>query len=142
MRLWVGVVVVVVLLLCTPALAAPTHRRAEPHPAEGNIRHRTNHARVIRDIHKLRAAPMLHREARQWARHMVDTGTLSDPTVVLCNYQGGNVGEAINAKQLFKAWMRSPAHRRNILDPNFHRLGVGTVRDNHNTLWGVQIFCG
>lgn len=31
------------------------------------------------------------------------------------------------AKAIIISWMRSPGHRRNILDPNFRRIGIGVA---------------
>jgi uncharacterized protein YkwD len=41
---------------------------------------------------------------------------------------GENIARAqgYSAKQLVQLWMHSPEHRRNILDPRFNRIGVGT----------------
>lgn len=42
---------------------------------------------------------------------------------------GGGVGrERGSALAVFRAWMHSPPHRENILDPEFHDLGIGVAR--------------
>jgi uncharacterized protein YkwD len=41
---------------------------------------------------------------------------------------GGGVRERGSALFVFRAWMHSPPHRENILDPEFHDLGVGVAR--------------
>lgn len=42
---------------------------------------------------------------------------------------GGGVGpQRGSALAVFRAWMHSPPHRENILDPEFHDLGVGVAR--------------
>jgi uncharacterized protein YkwD len=46
---------------------------------------------------------------------------------------GENIGGGIGARfgspaAVYRAWMRSPPHRFNILNPDFHDVGVGVVR--------------
>jgi uncharacterized protein YkwD len=42
---------------------------------------------------------------------------------------GGGVGKRLGSPlAVFRAWMHSPPHRDNILDPEFHDLGVGIAR--------------
>jgi uncharacterized protein YkwD len=42
---------------------------------------------------------------------------------------GGGVGSQLGSPlAVFQAWMHSPPHRANILDPEFHDLGVGVAR--------------
>ena len=38
-----------------------------------------------------------------------------------------------------RAWMNSPGHRANILNPNYTHIGVGVFRDGNNTSW-TQLF--
>jgi uncharacterized protein YkwD len=40
------------------------------------------------------------------------------------------------------AWMRSPGHRANILEPLFRRIGVGCVIDERGHRWWTQDFAG
>ena len=42
---------------------------------------------------------------------------------------GGGIGRVRgSALAVFRAWMHSPPHRENILDPQFHDLGIGVAR--------------
>lgn len=46
---------------------------------------------------------------------------------------GENIGGGVGRKRgsplaVFRAWMHSPPHRQNILDPEFHDLGIGVAR--------------
>jgi uncharacterized protein YkwD len=126
---------VLVLLFMTAALATP-------HPAERTIYADTNHARVVRNIPPLAWGATLHKLARAWAVHLAFFHHLMDPEKVYCGYQGTNVGVSETPLAMFRAWMASPAHRVNILNPKFARIGVGTTRDTTHALWAVQIFCG
>ena len=38
------------------------------------------------------------------------------------------------------AWLNSPGHRANILNPNFNQIGVGVARDNRGNLFWTQMF--
>jgi uncharacterized protein YkwD len=40
-------------------------------------------------------------------------------------YGGGHLG---TPKAMVRAWMRSPGHRHNILNPDFRQIGIGFVR--------------
>ncbi|MCL2847224.1 MAG: SafA/ExsA family spore coat assembly protein [Firmicutes bacterium] len=41
---------------------------------------------------------------------------------------------------VMNAWMNSPGHRANILNPNFNQMGVGIARDNRGNLFWTQMF--
>lgn len=45
-------------------------------------------------------------------------------------------------KEVVKAWMQSPPHKQNILDPDFTHIGIGHVLDNQSEypVYWVQIF--
>jgi len=44
--------------------------------------------------------------------------------------------------EVMAAWMRSPGHRANILQPLFRRIGVGCVIDDRGHRWWTQDFAG
>jgi uncharacterized protein YkwD len=41
------------------------------------------------------------------------------------SYCGENIGYNATPDRMFHSWMRSSGHRRNILDPKFHEIGIG-----------------
>lgn len=43
-------------------------------------------------------------------------------------------------EQVVSAWMNSPGHRANIMNPNFKNIGVGYVENNSKTPYWVQLF--
>lgn len=72
--------------------------------------------------------------AQSWAQHMADTGTLShDPALGSAvsgwTKLGENVGTGPNVDQIWQAFLRSPGHLDNLLDPAFTHMGVGFVID-------------
>lgn len=49
----------------------------------------------------------------------------------------------LEVEPMVKAWMDSPSHRQNILNPNFKEIGVGVAKGffkNHETIIVVQMF--
>jgi len=49
----------------------------------------------------------------------------------------------LEVEPMIKAWMNSPTHRQNILNPNFKEIGVGVAKGffkNHETIIVVQMF--
>lgn len=53
--------------------------------------------------------------------------------------KGENVGHGPSVAAIEQAFMNSPAHRRNILDPQFDHVGIGVTRW-HGEVWVVQLF--
>jgi uncharacterized protein YkwD len=51
---------------------------------------------------------------------------------------GENVGMGASMDLLHQAFMRSPEHRRNNLEPRFHRIGVGVVYKNGTAFVAVE----
>lgn len=48
-----------------------------------------------------------------------------------------------DSSEVVDAWMKSPAHRKNIVDKKFSEIGVGTARgefDGYDTVYVVQLF--
>lgn len=45
-------------------------------------------------------------------------------------------------EQVMKAWMNSPGHRKNILNPSFTKIGVGVAKNSENQYYWTQHFIG
>jgi uncharacterized protein YkwD len=54
---------------------------------------------------------------------------------------GENVGAAGTLRRIRTLWMGSGGHRANILNPRFHRIGIGVVRAR-GLMWVTAIFYG
>jgi uncharacterized protein YkwD len=86
-------------------------------------------------------------KAQNWAAHMASTGVVehtgggsrvnTSGLPKWCSV-GENVGKGTSIDNLHAAWMRSSAHKANILG-NFDRVGTGVVRKG-DVVYGVQIF--
>lgn len=97
----------------------------------------------------------LTRQATRYACEMIQydffdhvnpvTGTTLGDRARQFGYDFYVVGENLGAgqrtpQQVFRDWMNSPGHRRNVLDPRFVELGVGVaVGGRYQTYW-VQEF--
>lgn len=109
---------------------------------------------LINDLRASRGLPTLEVHAQlvppsqDWAAHMATTGTLAhapDLSVgVTVNWTklGENVGVAPEGQiqQLFDAFVASPAHLQNLVDPQFRYVGVGVVYDQSGQMWTTHRF--
>jgi uncharacterized protein YkwD len=59
-----------------------------------------------------------------------------------CAYWGENIGVGPTAYSVFRAFLQSPDHRANILNPKFRHIGIGAIRDDRGRLWITEEFCG
>jgi uncharacterized protein YkwD len=117
----------------------------------------TNNERVDNNAAQLRRNTVLDQAAQAKAQHMADNeyfahfapdGTtpwkfFSDEGYVYA-YAGENLAiHFTDSSEVVEAWMLSPAHRKNIVDPKFREIGVGTARgtfDGYDTVYVVQLF--
>lgn len=136
-----------------PAATVPTvvHARAASPPrpavyARRVVRH-TNRDRVKRGRHRVRVAACLKRYAQRSANRIARSGELTHQNLrpVLRACGGWKVGENIAygyrwPRHVERAWMDSPGHRANILEPRYRRIGVGVRRDGRGVVWVSQVF--
>ncbi|MFN2488311.1 MAG: CAP domain-containing protein [Actinomycetota bacterium] len=90
--------------------------------------------------------PELSKVARKHTRAMTGNNLLFHSTSVQLRnrvtnwtWLGENVGVGGGVRSLHKAFMRSPAHKSNILERQSRHIGVGTRRA-HGRLWVTVIF--
>lgn len=109
-----------------------------PVPSDGALFDETNLARQQNGLPPLQADPRLMRaaadyaalmNARQTLSHDIDGKTLQI-RVNAVNYPWSSIGENIAAGQrtprdAVNAWLKSPGHRANLLNPRFTQVGVG-----------------
>lgn len=110
-------------------------------------------AAFVADINATRAAnglaPLevnaeLTAKARAWAQVMADNGhifhsNLSDGVSGAWSRLGENVGVGPTVQMIHDAFVASPAHYENLVDPGFRYVGVGVVSIN-GTLWVSEVF--
>jgi uncharacterized protein YkwD len=148
---------IAVCLLILPGAASAANRcpGAGAHPTAANaaqVRHATlcllNRQRAAHGLPGLREQPSLAHAARSYAHlmvrerffdHVSPSGSTMSQRVKRTRYlrgvRGWSLGENLawgagpNAApaSIVRAWMRSPGHRRNILDGTFREIGIGIV---------------
>ena len=112
----------------------------------------TNQDRAAQGLPALQWSPALARGAEAHAQIMVQEPALShqypgEPPLVVRARQAGvrfqtvaeNIASGWSADQINTAWMSSPSHRENILDPRLNALGVAVVRRG-GQLYAVEDF--
>ena len=108
-----------------------------------------NQARAAHGVKPLEATWKLWRLSRDHSLAMQDDGDLYHSSnlsgklsFTSWSTYGENVGVGVDARGLFKAFMKSEGHRRNILNRDFHKVGIGFARDGRGILWVTMIFYG
>jgi uncharacterized protein YkwD len=128
-----------------------------PSPANATIRPRarmyeaTNGSRVNNGVRRVDIHRTMSRLARRHSIRMANRGYIyhtSNPSSfylrgVRWSTWGENVGVTSGTiAGIQAAFMRSPAHRSNILNRSFHRVALGTYRDADGFLWVTVFFYG
>jgi uncharacterized protein YkwD len=94
-----------------------------------------NAQRTSRGLPALKESPRLDRSAQRWTNVMVNTGVFSHGSdfaarITAAGFHWSFAGENIAAgfdtpAAVVTAWMGSPDHCRNILDPSYSYIGTG-----------------
>src|SRR5271166_4759698 len=97
----------------------------------------TNQERTARGLPALRASERLERAAESWTQTMLATGDFGHGAsfgarLTAVGYDWETAGENIatgitTPRGVVNAWMASPDHCTNILDPGFRDVGVGAA---------------
>jgi hypothetical protein len=126
--------------MAVPAFASPS----------GDLAAATNGARAAAGLPALSIDGQLSAVAQAWAQHLAAVNTLSHNgalrgQVSNWTYLGENVGMAGDISSVQTAFMNSPEHRANILNPNYTEMGVGSATSTYpscgcQVLWVVVDF--
>jgi uncharacterized protein YkwD len=89
-----------------------------------------------------------HMADNEYFAHFAPDGTTPWEFFQSAGYVYAHAGENLaihftDSAEVVEAWMLSPAHRKNIVDPKFREIGVGTARgtfDGYDTVYVVQLF--
>lgn len=137
-----------------PAMAAMP---SSPRPATGSVAEQylfsaANAERAQRGLQPLRWDETLHHAAQRHAGEMAARESIShqypgEPDLAGRGRAAGakftviaeNVAEAWSALEIHEAWMRSPDHRANLLDPRVNSVGISVVRHGRQ-LYAVEDF--
>lgn len=138
----VAALVSAVLLLTT----APSSAGAAEPGIEADYVAALNSVRARQGLHPLQVHGELVGVARAWADamagandiwHNPDLGSqVSAPWVVL----GENVGAGYDVPVIMQAFVDSPAHYRNIVDPRFDLVGVGVTWGSDGRMYTAHVF--
>jgi len=125
---------------------APSASAATPAPLlDTTFSTLLNGLRTSLNLGSFTVDPQLSDIARAWSVQMADSGVMShNPALVTqaTNWAklGENVGWGGAVNQIFDALVASPVHMRNMSDPEFTRIGVGTVTDAQGVVWTTHVF--
>jgi uncharacterized protein YkwD len=106
---------------------------------------RINYDRTDNGLVGLSINDTLMAKAQAWSDHLASIGTLQhsllaqsvDPGWWML---GENVGSGPSIEAIEQAFMRSPGHRANILNPEFNWAGTGVSVSSNGTVFVVQVF--
>jgi uncharacterized protein YkwD len=128
------------------------YAQAEVSTAERALFDDLNRERAAQGLPALHWDAALASAAREHASRMAQGNVLShqlpgEPQVQVRATQAGarfttiaeNIAVAPNSATIHSAWMQSPHHRENILDPELNGVGIGVVRGSDG-LFAVQDF--
>ncbi|MCS6767720.1 MAG: CAP domain-containing protein [Candidatus Nitrosocaldus sp.] len=122
---------------------------ADIHKFEDSIVDATNKVRAEHGLPSLVKDAMLTENAKRYAIVNADKGFIShnhEPLTSRMPSSCISIGENLyqgrdgSGEGIVNAWMRSPAHRENILDAEWERIGVGVARIGSQIV-AVQLFC-
>lgn len=133
----VGILTIALLgvVAVSPAGAAPGRAQEWGTGEEQAFVARINELRASKGLAPLAVDPELTSRARVWSQTMKDAGRIfhdSDLSVgVTADWQklGENVGVGGTVDALFDAFVASPAHYENLVDPAYRFVGIGVVWD-------------
>lgn len=117
----------------------------------------TDESRYIEEINNLRVAsgleplvvhPELIEQARVWATELRANDELSHASDLSIGMTGNwvklgenvGVGPSDRLPAIFDAFVASPAHYDNLMDPDFRFVGVGVVYDDQGRMWTAHRF--
>lgn len=113
-----------------------------------------NSERAKRGLHALKANWQVSRVARYKSQDMIDKNyfshtspTYGSPFRMLESFgisfsaAGENIAMGLRTpSEVMKAWMESPGHRANILNPSYTEIGVGFAKSARGICYWTQMF--
>jgi uncharacterized protein YkwD len=150
-RIWVALACLAALVaVSAPAALSQSARGTSVAALQAGLLQQLNAVRVDHGLAALRANARLAAAAGQHSREMADDGYFDhnsfDGTPFsariarwypVASYRSWAVGEnllwsspSVDPSGAVAMWMRSPAHRANILNPRWRDIGIGAVESN------------
>ncbi|MEY2453921.1 MAG: hypothetical protein QOD92_3495 [Acidimicrobiaceae bacterium] len=146
MRKLLGAVLTAVVIAALFAIANPTPANAADSGAEAQFVAKINGVRTSHGLAPLKVYGELTGVARGWTDQMVANGGIShNPNLageVSANWSklGENVGVGSSVDSLMTAFINSPAHYHNIVDPAYNYIGVGVSYDGSGRMYTTHDF--
>jgi len=139
--------VLVVTASAAPASATGSRSVTGPYPAmAAELLDRVNGLRAKLGLGRLVDDPNVAAIALGWSTAMATDAQLAhNPNLAAeappgWERMGENVGVGENIRQLFNAFVASPTHYKNLVDPDFTRSGIAVMIDGNGELWVTQNF--
>ena len=122
----------------------PAAAQADTPSDEAAFVTKINELRASKGLAPLQVNANLVAKARAWSAGMADAGriwhsTLSDGVTEDWKKLGENVGMGGSVDGLHRAFVNSPHHYENLVDPAFGYVGIGIVMGG-NTIYVTQVF--
>jgi uncharacterized protein YkwD len=140
------ILVVAVLALAVGLPASGASAQTDPAAAEAEFVSRINALRATKGLGALAVHPELVEVARAWSTEMAEADEIShNPDLadqVRADWQklGENVGVGMTVARLHDAFVKSPAHYRNLVDPDFTHVGVAVVLGRDGAIFTTHQF--
>ena len=140
------VVMAVIIAAALPFAAPAMADRANPAADEQAFVAKINQLRAEHGLRPLSVNGELTTIGRRWAGKMAAAGQISHnknfPNEVTQDWEklGENVGVGSNVDELHAAFVKSPAHFRNLVDKDFTHIGVGVVYADDGSLYTSHQF--
>jgi uncharacterized protein YkwD len=143
---------VIVVALAFPLVTAACDPDPAPQaagalaPAAEQVRTLVNQARADNGTATLYTDNILQARAQAWAEHLAAIGGLEHTPDLGAGLSfhwrvlGENVGYGADVANVCDAFLNSPSHRANVLDPRFTLIGVGVAVDGQGRTFVVQQF--
>lgn len=139
------------LLLASPSETNASTRAGSTSAATSNpdverdFVDRINALRAQKGLRTLTIDDELTSIGRRWAAHMSKNGLAHNP-----NFQnevaqdwallGENVGTGSSVRSIMDAFIASPSHYKNLVEPRFEEIGVGVVIGGDGRIWTAHQF--
>ena len=130
---WLVALVVAALALAGLAAAPVSASPEDPAADEAAFVAALNATRAKGGLPPMTVDVELRSLARDWAQHQADAGTISHANPISAGVTadwlklGENVGMGGTVTAIMNAFIKSPGHYANIMDPEFTRVGEGVV---------------
>lgn len=136
-------VLVVAPFLAVVATVAPASALPAVYPGNENAQLcRLNDIRRAHGLAPVAFDETVARQSREWSRYMAESGRFAhDPNFgtklfsvrPTAKHGGENLGKYQSDAEVMDAFMLSPGHRANILNPSFRSVGIGVWRASDGT---------